>query len=40
MFIHIRSSALKRFAKFRWQTGRFCHKKVEKAIAKLEPEIN
>ena len=36
MFIHTCSSALKRFAKFGWQTRTFCYKKVEKVVAKLE----
>ena len=35
MFVHTRSSAPKRFAKFGWQTRTFCHKKV---IAKLESD--
>ena len=38
MFIHTLSSAPKRFAKFGWQTRKFCHKKVEKAVAKLESD--
>ena len=36
MFIHTRSSAPKRSAKFGWQTRTFCHKEVGKA--KLEPD--
>ena len=32
MFLHTRSSAPKRFAKFGWQTRTFCHKKVAKVI--------
>ena len=36
MFVHTRSSATKRYAMFGWQTRTFCHKKVGKAIAKLE----
>ena len=38
MFIHTSSSAPKRFAKFGWQTQTFCHKKVQKAVAKLESD--
>ena len=38
MFVHTRSSAPKRFAKFGWQTRTFCHKKVAKVIAKLESD--
>ena len=38
MFVHTRSSAPKRFAKFGCQTRTFCHKKVGKAIAKLESD--
>ena len=38
MFVHTRSSATKRYAKFGWQTRTFCHKKVGKAIAKLESD--
>ena len=38
MFVHTRSSAPKRFAKFGWQTRMFCHKKVAKVIAKLESD--
>ena len=30
MFVHTRSSAPKRFAKFGWRTRTFCHKKVGK----------
>ena len=36
--MYTRISAPKRFAKFGWQTGMFCHKKVEKAVAKLESD--
>ena len=38
MFVHTRSSAPKRFAKFGLQTRTFCHKKVAKVIAKLESD--
>ena len=38
MFVHTRSSAPKRFAKFGWQTQTFCHKKVGIVIAKLESD--
>ena len=38
MFVHTRSSAPKRFAKFGWQTRTFCLKKVAKVIAKLESD--
>ena len=38
MFVHTRSSAPKRFAKFGVQTRTFCHKKVGKVIAKLESD--
>ena len=38
MFVHTRSSAPERFAKFGWQTRTFCHKKVAKVIAKLESD--
>ena len=38
MFIHTRSSAPKRFAKFGWHIQPFCHKKVQKAVAKLESD--
>ena len=38
MFVNTRSSAPKRFAKFGRQTRTFCHKKVGKAIAKLESD--
>ena len=38
MFVQTRSSAPKRFAKFRWQTRMVCHKKVGKVIAKLESD--
>ena len=38
MFVHTRSSPLKRFAKFGLQARTFCHKKVGKAIAKLESD--
>ena len=37
-FVHTRSSAPKRFAKFGWQTRTFCHKKVGKEVAKLESD--
>ena len=39
-FIHTRSSAPKRFAKFEWQTCTFffTKKKMEKAVAKLESD--
>ena len=36
MFIHTRSSAPNMFAKFGWKTRTFCHKKMQKAVAKLE----
>ena len=38
MFVHTRSSAPKRFAKFGLRTQTFCHTKVGKAIAKLESD--
>ena len=38
MFIHTRSSAHNMFAKFGWKTRTFCHKKMEKAVAKLESD--
>ena len=38
MFVHIRSSVPKRFAKFGFKTRTFCHKKVAKVIAKLESD--
>ena len=38
MLIHPRSSALKIFANFGWKTRKFCHKKMEKAVAKLESD--
>ena len=38
MFVHIYSGAPKIFAKFGWKTRTFCHKKMEKAIAKLESD--
>ena len=38
MFIHTRSTAPKMFAKFGCQTRTFCHKKVGKAVAKLESD--
>ena len=34
-FVPTRSSAPKLFGKFGWQTRTLCHKKMEKAIAKL-----
>ena len=39
MFSHTRINAPKIFAKFGWHTRTFCHKIVEKAIAKLESDI-
>ena len=38
MFIHTHSSALNMFAKFGWKTRTFCHKKMEKTVAKLESD--
>ena len=38
MFMHTCISAPKRFAKFGWQARTFCHKKVGKAVAKLESD--
>ena len=38
MFIHIRRSAPKRFARFGCQTRTFCYKKVEKVVAKPESD--
>ena len=38
MFIHTSSSAPKMFDRFVWQTRTFCHRKVEKAVAKLESD--
>ena len=38
MFVHTCSGAPKIFAKFGWKTRTFCHKKMEKAIAKLESD--
>ena len=38
MFIDTRSSAPKMFVKFGWLTHTFCHKKMQKAVAKLESD--
>ena len=38
MFVHTRSGAPKIFAKFGWKIYTFGHKKMEKAIAKLESD--
>ena len=38
MFVHTHSSAPNMFAKFGWKTQKFCHKKIEKAVARLESD--
>ena len=39
MFIHTRGSAIKRFAKFKWQKRTFCGRKEEKAVSPIRQTI-